>query len=244
MIARSSSLLVAFALLLCSTSVQARDPDQKCLSSRANYLGKYQYCVEKALGKLYMTTSGPEVLKEALAKCRITYAKAWDKLLLINAAPCTGNRFVDNGSTVTDNLTGLVWEKKTNLDTLPNLGDPQDADNVYDWTAVDADNTDEDGAAFTNFLASLNGSSFGGASGWRLPTLAELNSIVLPEEFPCTTLPCIDAIFGPTVQSGYWSSTTFANSPNDAVLVGFNDGNIPNNNKPDDHNVRAVRSGF
>lgn len=34
---------------------------------------------------------------------------------------------------VKDNVTGLIWEVKTNLDTQANEGDPHDADNTYRW---------------------------------------------------------------------------------------------------------------
>ena len=35
------------------------------------------------------------------------------------------------------------------------------------------------------------------------------------------TAPCINAIFGPTVSDGYWSSSTYQNDPGDAWYVGF-----------------------
>jgi hypothetical protein len=44
-------------------------------------------------------------------------------------------RFVDNGDgTVTDNQTGLQWEKKTTaVGSVANLADPHDVDNAYTW---------------------------------------------------------------------------------------------------------------
>src|SRR6266446_8828956 len=45
-------------------------------------------------------------------------------------------RFVDNGDgTVTDNQTGLMWEKKENLDGTTDVSNQHDADNPYQWTA-------------------------------------------------------------------------------------------------------------
>ena len=39
----------------------------------------------------------------------------------------TGTRFIDNGDgTVTDTQTGLMWEKKTSLDSTSNASDPHD----------------------------------------------------------------------------------------------------------------------
>src|SRR5262249_53223997 len=45
---------------------------------------------------------------------------------------CWSTRFVDNADgTITDNATGLMWEKKTELDGGYNYANPHDADNVY-----------------------------------------------------------------------------------------------------------------
>ena len=43
--------------------------------------------------------------------------------------------------------------------------------------------------------------------------------------------------------SDYWSSTTYANNPNNAWNVNFNDGNVNNNDKNNALYVRAVRGG-
>jgi hypothetical protein len=155
---------------------------------------------------------------------------------------------VDNlDGTVTDHLTGLVWEQKTNLDSTPNPGDPRDADNTYAWTNGDAD-FDEDGAAFTDFLENLNaGAGLAGANGWRLPTFEELQTILLPEPLPCTTVPCIDPVFGPTPSSPdvyYWSATSSAVYPSAAWVVSFYDGDVSDHGKASAEQVRAVRGGL
>jgi len=47
---------------------------------------------------------------------------------------CWAQRFVDNGDgTITDHDTGLVWEKKIQLDEDPDPANPHDADNEYAW---------------------------------------------------------------------------------------------------------------
>jgi len=61
---------------------------------------------------------------------------------------------------VRDNVTGLIWEVKTDD------GSVHDRDNTYNWD--DAQNV---------FIAELNSTSFGGYSDWRLPTIKELASI-------------------------------------------------------------------
>jgi cysteine-rich repeat protein len=169
---------------------------------------------------------------------------------------CTVPRFVDNGDgTITDSLTGLMWEKKQDLDGVGNLANPHDADNSYSWTShLDGDGADPDGTAFVDFLGELNycestdGATetgcFAGHCDWRLPTIVELQTI-LPESYPCSTSPCIDPIFGVTDTSlGYWSSTT--NAPVDTMAweVHFGLGEVGNSSKTSDNRVRAVRGGL
>lgn len=164
----------------------------------------------------------------------------------------TAPRFVDNGDgTVTDTLTRLIWEKKQNLDSTVNLADPHDADNSYSWsTGAPYKPT---GTAYTDFLYALNGGTsldgvattgcFTGHCDWRLPTIEELQTILLAP-YPCGTSPCIDPIFGPTQADFYWSATTRASTPNDAWDMFFLDGTVGSGNKTFDSYVRAVRGGL
>jgi len=240
---------VAFSFTA-STSAFGKTADTLCLGGRAKAQGKYESCVQRAMASIYL--GGEAALGEhyfvRLSKCREKYAAAWNKLVTLNASWCAGDRWVDNGDgTVSDHLTGLIWEKKTNLDSTPNPSDPHDADNTYYWTnwPSDGDDTDEDGTVFTEFLTNLNaGGGFAGANGWRLPTYAELLTILLPERFPCTTLPCIDSVFGPTDSSPYWSSTTGVYSSIGARFVYFDYGYSSAANKTTPLRVRAVRSGW
>jgi len=144
-------------------------------------------------------------------------------------------RFVDNGDgTVTDNVMRLQWEKKSN--TCPGLHCISD---YYTWPD-----------AMLSFVSAINDSSpdgglstgLGGHRDWRLPTIDELRSLLL-EQYPCGTHPCIDPIFGPTIQDGYWSSTSSASIPSLAWTVGFYDGFVESNNKlaTNTTRVRAVR---
>src|SRR5438309_1884226 len=90
-----------------------------------------------------------------------------DCMTTITARACIGNRFTDNGTTVTDNLTGLTWEKKTNDSSARDVG------NEYTWStgAPWAENGTAYYAVFSGFLETLNNSSFAGTNDWRLPTL-------------------------------------------------------------------------
>ena len=165
----------------------------------------------------------------------------------------TMQRFADNGDgTVTDNQTGLQWEKK-----VAGSGCPHCVNDTYQWTST---GTAPDGGAFTSFLNTLNGGTTGvgdcvsspsqpGGSpqtggfnnhcDWRLPTLAELQTIL-----DCSFgNPCISPIFGPTTGDDYWSSTSFAGAPTSAWVVEFDDGFVFGNSKGLVHFVRAVRGG-
>jgi hypothetical protein len=139
--------------------------------------------------------------------------------------------YVDNGDgTVTDNVTGLQWEKKTGTVGTPNPADVHDANNTYTWSAT---GTAADGSLFATFLATLNGwdsydvttgqyvnngvieisiyppSCFANRCGWRIPTIAELATILDTTAAGCNEgSPCIDPVFGPTPTSCYWSSSS------------------------------------
>ena len=234
---RIGLLVVAALAVAWIGTVQAATDEQKCLAGRAKAKGKYVQCVEKWLAKGY---GGGGLDAEKFGKCRIKYAGAFTKLQELAGTPCALARWVDNGNgTVTDNLTGLVWEKKTDDGTV------HDWDNTVMWSSYDGDLTDEDGTAFTTFLSGLNsGAGFAGANGWRLPTLAELGTILLPES-PCTADPCIDStVFGFTHGNFYKSATTTAFNPEYVWEVGFSVADVGDASKPADSYVRAVRGGL
>ena len=171
-----------------------------------------------------------------------------------------GGTYTDNcNGTVTDSTTGLVWEKKTGAVGVHNV------DNIYTWSTVGASPWPFDGTAATVFLATLNGAPyefsplcFAGFCDWRLPTIEELSGrssdgyatggildLTAPGCGPPNySAPCINAIFGPTVSSIYWSSSTYQSSPDRAWLVGFDDGYVSGYGaKTGNGFVRAVRSG-
>ena len=164
----------------------------------------------------------------------------------------SGNALPDSATSwviVKDNVTGLVWEMKTNKDGVKNYNDPHDADNTYTW--YDSNPATNGGYAGTpgagtdteDFIKALNGANYGGYSDWRMPTIKELAYIVnysIP--YPG---PTIDTGYFPnTAASWYWSSTTNVHGTGYAwfVYFGYNGGNY--GDKGDSYyNVRAVRGG-
>ena len=122
-------------------------------------------------------------------------------------------------------------------------GDRHDVDNPYTWSVGPP--YAENGTAYTDFLADLNGGGgFTAVNGWRLPTFAELQTILLPEKYPCTTVPCIDPTFGPTQADYYSSATTFADGSNYVWYLHFGGGDAAADDKTAPRYVRAVRGGL
>ncbi|KPA17477.1 protein containing DUF1566, partial [Candidatus Magnetomorum sp. HK-1] len=135
-----------------------------------------------------------------------------------------GNPLPDDASSwamVKDNVAGLIWENKTNDDSI------NDKDNTYNWQ--DAQDV---------FIKSLNQNAFGDSNHWRLPTMEELASIVnLNRDYPS-----IDTFwFSYTMSKFYWTFTSNALSNGNAWGVNFNYGDDYTYDKSSAYYVRAVR---
>jgi len=145
---------------------------------------------------------------------------------------------------VKDNVTGLMWENKTDDGGL------HDKDNTYSW--YEPDNTKNGGSAGTlnggscpegncdtyHFVQAVDAENFCGKSDWRMPTRMELVSIVNHG----TTNPSIDTLFFPnTVSDVYWSSSPSAVDYG-AWHVYFGSGDDGWDYKNVNYHIRLVRS--
>jgi hypothetical protein len=252
-----STLTMASTFLAGVVVANAASPHEACQAGRHKAAAQYAACHQKYLASFFGGAfdtgflDDPDGNQTRLSKCRDKYRATWAKLQAKasgTGVTCDAARLLDNGDgTVTDNLTGLQWEKKTDDASV------HDKDDTYKWTTVFG-GTEANGTIFTSFLATLNGGGcFAGQCDWRLPTVAELQTILL-EPFPCAASPCIDPIFGPMAADAplYWSSTTNAESPDHAWYVIFLDGFLGDAGsvgyagatKPALAYVRAVRGGL
>ncbi len=141
----------------------------------------------------------------------------------------SGNALLDSAIswvTVRDNVTGLIWEMKTNYDGVKNYNDIHDADNTYAWydsnpaTNGGGIGNPNDGKNTEAFIQAMNAAHYGGYSDWRLPTFKELTSIV---NFGASSPPTLITQYFPNSYYGgfHWSSTTHADYPEAAWGVHF-----------------------
>ncbi|MFO8049627.1 MAG: DUF1566 domain-containing protein, partial [Desulfosudaceae bacterium] len=135
----------------------------------------------------------------------------------------SGNELDDSATDwamVKDNVTGLIWEVKTDD------GGMHDKDDKYDYDDA------------TAFIVQLNTDQFGGFTDWRLPTRLELTGLVDYSQH----WPTINTVFFPyTTYDYYWSSFLYADSATGAWAVEFLNGYESICNKTDSYRVRAVR---
>jgi len=149
--------------------------------------------------------------------------------------------YTDNGNgTITDNATGLIWEKldDSNLEGIAGIHD-QDR-NVSFVQALEK-------------LETFNTFAFGGRTDWRLPNIRELESILNYGNFEpavgsifnnnctpgCTTASC--SCTGDSTPT--WSSTPYHELPNYGWAVFFRDGQTGVHPRNTALYVRAVAGG-
>lgn len=126
------------------------------------------------------------------------------------------------GQAVLDKETSLVWERS-----------PQTADATW--------NRDLLGVSARSTCAVK---AVGGRKGWRLPSMAELASLIDPSvAAPGPTLPPGHP-FLDVESTRYWAATTNAELPAEAWGVGFTGGNVSSADKTISARVWCVRGGM
>jgi len=160
----------------------------------------------------------------------------------------TGNALPDSATSwamVRDNVTGLIWENKTNDGSI------HDGSKIFTWCdqnpVANGGNQGTcgtgSGVAATDtaaFITALNDVKYGGFSDWRIPTVKELTTIVERNR----TNPAINTTWFPnTLSSNYWSSITYADRTDNAWHVHFSVGYVYYFLKEYAFALRAVRGG-
>jgi Protein of unknown function (DUF1566) len=151
-------------------------------------------------------------------------------------------RFVDNGDgTITDETTGLMWEK------LTDDGSVHDKDDRYNTLTQ----------AITLKIGSLNSAQFSGYADWRLPNIKELQTLQdygdpsgVYSAFnrncsPCTVSTCSCTALDGGSAAPYWSSTTNVADPGKVWVLsrGMYSNFRADGSPPFRAHVRAVRGG-
>jgi hypothetical protein len=227
--------LAATGLAVGTATVAVASPETRCQGSRYDVAGTYARCQLKATGK-YLAAGSVDVPKyqERAGKCAEVYSRMLVRLqgrAKGTGSTCDGAQLVDNGDgTVTDRLTGLQWEQKTDD------GSVHDKDDRYSWSGAGGL---ANGTVFTSFLPALNGACFAGHCDWRLPTLTELQTI-LTGQYPQGG---VDQVLGP-LGDYYWSTSTEPGMPDLAWVLSFQDGSRATAAKDGTFNVRAVRGSL
>ena len=136
--------------------------------------------------------------------------------------------YTDNGdSTVTDNSTGLMWQKCS----VGRSGSTCATGSAT--TMIWATTTAELSAVVT-----CQDATTAGYTDWRLPNVNELQSLV---DYSRVN-PSINITYFPnTAASNYWSASTFVNSPSIAWYASFSYGYVYNLSKTNLYYVRCVR---
>jgi len=153
-------------------------------------------------------------------------------------------------SCVKDNLTGLIWENKTDDAGL------HDKDNTYSWFNTDTsvnggDDGVQNGGVCTgsecdtqDYVTVVNNVGLCGATDWRMPNVKELENMASLDR----SLPAIDTAYFPNTMGAqleyYWSGTSDAENLNRAWWVYFYNGSsISSSLKGAEVFIRLVRDG-
>ncbi len=156
-------------------------------------------------------------------------------------------------SCVQDNVTGLVWEVKSNNGGL------HDTSATYRWGGKTTRGLGY-GTYYADWNTLVDGSnlqSYCGFNDWRIPTPKELLSLMSeqPNQDNDLSLPLIDTNYFPNTQAGalsdaacYWSNTAYAsdfrNEGLEDALCWRVNGLLENESRDNPSYVRLVRGGL
>jgi hypothetical protein len=233
----------AVGVLSCNADLLTCDADvSTCAAAAATCSGELASCGASLASSLATNCAIRKVLKTGQTN---SFGVGSDGDLEKGAA----RSYTDNGDgTITDNTTGLMWEKKSQDGSIHSMW------NVYTWSGPSLGTTQGmNGTVASEFLATLNGGGgFAGYTDWRIPNRFELDSLLnLANKGPavdsafnsgceanCTVLTC-----SCTQSWFHWSSTTLAGTPFAAWAVDFSTSGRMYEVKSSARVVRAVRSG-
>lgn len=129
-----------------------------------------------------------------------------------------------NWSMVLDQTTGLIWEVKTDDDSI------HDRDNKYNFYYLEE-----------KFINRLNQNNFGGFSDWRIPEITELNTLTNIHY----DRPSINPKYFPNSHaSDYWTETIRVNDMRQGWCVSFSHGQDSIQSRQSEFYVRAVRGNI
>lgn len=181
------------------------------------------------------------------------YSKVANDGTLLTAGAVLGSGATDWACT-RDNRTGLTWEVKVNnASHLRHMGW------AYTWYSGDAatnggnaghadtgagagsDNCLDNARCDTGkYVADVNAATLCGSSDWRLPGVRELETLL---HFGAWNPAIADSYFPNTQASGFWSISSFATTPANALVVRFEHGDVHGAVKSSVVFVRLVRGG-
>ena len=145
---------------------------------------------------------------------------------LISSTPT--EQFFDNGDTITDRKTGLIWKQ-----CLEGLSGSDCTTGITASTF-----TWQEALAWP--VTVNGGAGFAGYNDWRLPNIKELQSIV---EEQCTKPSVNSTRFpGMSAESTVWSSSPSAVDVDKSWVIWFSDGALYTLLRTDSYNVRLVRN--
>jgi len=154
----------------------------------------------------------------------------------------SGNPLVDQSvdyattpwACVKDNVTGLIWEVKTDD------GGIHDKDNPYKWGGISRQGNygNEFYDDWDILVNGANSENLCGFNNWRIPGRTELKSLIDHSRVS----PAIDITYFPsTLSSKYWTASPYLSNSEDAWDIDFEDGNSGYHGRSATRSVRLVR---